>query len=159
MLRENILKELNKQIHAELYSAYFYLSMSAFFEKKTLKGFASWLKVQAQKELQHAMKFYYHIVEMGADVAVSPERWASPLEAFDDVHQHEHRVSGLINELASFVNKEKDDKTKDVLQWFLKEQAEEEIRTNEIAQKIKFVKEGKSNLSILDNELAASAVM
>ena len=157
MLKENVLNELNKQINAELYSAY--LSMSAFFEKRTLKGFSNWLKVQAKRELSHAMKFYYYIVKSGAKVSVSPKKWSSPLEAFDDIFSHKKKASNLINELTDLVAKRKDKETYNELKWFLKEQEKDEIQTNEIAQKLKFVKEGKSSLSMIDGEFAEIIVM
>ncbi|MCK5422026.1 MAG: ferritin, partial [Deltaproteobacteria bacterium] len=87
MIKEKIQDALNEQINAELYSSYLYLSMSAYFESINLKGFASWMRVQTQEELVHAMKFYDYLIERGGKVVLSsiespPTEWPSPLAIF-----------------------------------------------------------------------------
>jgi len=77
MIKENIEKALNNQINAEIYSAYLYLSMAAYFHSVNLPGFANWMRVQTQEELMHAMKFYDHINERGGRVYLSAIRRSS----------------------------------------------------------------------------------
>jgi len=89
MIKEKIQDALNKQINAELYSSYLYLSMSAFFESINLKGCANWMRVQTQEELVHAMKFYDYLIERGGKVLLSsiespPTEWPSPLAIFEN---------------------------------------------------------------------------
>ncbi|MDO8733645.1 MAG: ferritin [Elusimicrobiota bacterium] len=159
MIHEKMLKGLNKQINAELYSAYLYLAMSAHFETVNFRGFAHWLKIQAQEELGHAMRFYGYIVEIGEKVVLEkvetpPVKWASPLASFTDAYKHEIEVTGMINELVNMSASLKDHATNNMLQWFVSEQVEEESQTNEIVQKLKFIGDAKGGLLILDHHLA-----
>ena len=159
MIQEKMLKGLNKQINAELYSAYLYLAMSAHFETVNFRGFAHWLKVQAQEELGHAMRFYGYIVEIGEKVVLEkvetpPVKWASPLAVFTDAYKHEVKITGMINELVDMSASVKDHATNNMLQWFVSEQVEEESQANEIVQKLKFTGDAKGGLLILDHQLA-----
>jgi len=144
MIKEKIQDALNKQINAELYSSYLYLSMSAYFESINLKGCANWMRVQTQEELVHAMKFYDYLIERGGKVILSsiespPTEWPSPLAIFEQAYQHEQKVTGLINGLVDLAIAEKDHATNNFLQWFVSEQVEEEASADEVAQKIKLM--------------------
>ncbi len=99
MIKDTILEALNKQINAELYSAYLYLSMAAYFESINLKGFANWMRVQAKEEVTHAMRIYDYVVERGGRVKLMPIEqppidWESPLHAFESAYNHEVKVYG-----------------------------------------------------------------
>jgi ferritin len=158
MLKENVQEALNEQFNKELYSSYLYLSMSAYFQSVELKGFANWMRVQAQEELMHAMKFYDYVNERGGrvilkEIAAPQTEWDSPKAAFEHVYQHEQMVTGLINNLVELVIKEKDHATSNFLHWFVTEQVEEESSANEILQKIKMVGKEGSGLLLLDQEL------
>jgi Ferritin-like protein len=103
-MKKEIEQELNKQLNRELYSAYLYLSMAAYFESINLKGFAHWLKIQAKEELGHAMKFFEFINERNGKVVLeSVDKpkidWSSPQEAFKDVYEHEQKITGYIHKL------------------------------------------------------------
>ena len=131
MIKDVILEALNKQINAELYSAYLYISMSAYFESINLKGFANWMKVQAKEEVSHAMRIYNYVVERGGRVKLMaieqpPIEWESPLHAFESAYNHEVKVTAMINELVDLALKEKDHATYNMLQWVINEQVEEE---------------------------------
>jgi ferritin len=159
MIEEKISDALNYQLNAELYSAYLYLSMEAYFESEDLNGFANWMRVQAQEELTHAMKFYDHIVQRGGRVILSsidtpPSEWKSPSDAFEAVYEHEKRVTGLINELVNLAIAEGDHASNNFLQWFVAEQVEEEESASGVLQKIKLTGETPGGLFILDSELS-----
>ena len=159
MIKERIQDALNEQINAELYSSYLYLSMSAYFESINLKGFASWMRVQTQEELLHAMKFYDYLIERGGKVVLSsiespPTEWPSPLAIFEQAYQHEQKVTGLINELVDLAIAEKDHATNIILQWFVSEQVEEEASADEVVQKIKLMGDARGGIFMLDRELA-----
>ncbi len=159
MIKEKIQDALNEQINAELYSSYLYLSMSAYFESINLKGFASWMRVQTQEELVHAMKFYDYLIERGGKVVLSsiespPTEWPSPLAVFEQAYQHEQKVTGLINELVDLAIAEKDHATNIILQWFVSEQVEEEASADEVVQKIKLMGDARGGIFMLDRELA-----
>ena len=158
MITEKMQEALNGQMNAELYSSYLYLSMSAYFQDINLGGFATWMRVQAQEELVHAMKFYDFINERGGRVVLKavegpPTEWDSPFAAFEAVLQHEQKVTGLINELVELALAEHDHATNIFLQWFVTEQVEEEDSANEVVQKIKLMGDAQGGLFMLDQEL------
>ena len=157
-LNEKIQDALNKQINAELYSAYLYLSIAAYFESKNLKGFAQWMKVQSNEEYSHAMKIYSYLHERGGMVTLTtipgPETiWSSPLKAFEDAYSHEVEVTAMIDKLVSLARMENDYATESMLTWFVDEQVEEEAYTSEIVQKMRLLKDAPTNLLFLDHEL------
>ena len=101
MINKEMEKALNGQVNAELYSAYLYLSMAAYFESEDLSGFANWMRVQFQEEQFHAMKLYDYIIERGGKVLLQaidkpPSEWDSPLAVFEATLEHEQKVTGLI---------------------------------------------------------------
>ncbi|OYT59975.1 ferritin [Thermoplasmatales archaeon ex4484_30] len=158
MLSQRMLEELNKQVNAELYSAYLYLSMAAYFESINLKGFANWMRVQAQEELTHAMRFFDYINERGGVVKLAaieqpPTEWKSPLDVFEATYKHEVKVTGMINSLVNLAMKEKDHATYNMLQWFVAEQVEEEASADEIRQQLKLIGKDGRGILMLDREL------
>jgi ferritin len=158
MLSEKMEQALNGQINAEMYSAYLYLSMSAYFQSISLSGFANWMKIQAQEEMVHAMKFYDFVNERGGRVTLHPvdappAQWDGPLDVFEAVYSHEQKVTGLINDLVELALSERDHATNIFLQWFVSEQVEEEDSADDIVQKIKLIGEAQGGLFMLDREL------
>ena len=158
MISRKMTDAFNKQINAETYSSYLYLSMAGWFESTNLKGFAQWMRVQAQEEMGHAMKFFDHMVERGCKVALGeiaapPAKWDSPLAAFEDAYKHECKVSGMINDLADLAAVAKDHASSVFLQWFISEQVEEEAAAAEIVQKLKMLGEHKGGMFMLDRAL------
>jgi ferritin len=158
MINKKMEKAINKQVNAELYSAYLYLSMSAYFESINLAGFANWMNIQAQEELAHAMKFYDYLIERGGRVTLLPidapqTTWASPLAAFKDVYEHEQKVTGLIHNLMDLALAEKDHASVSILRWFVDEQVEEESSADAIVEKLKLVGEKGRGIFMLDQQL------
>jgi len=158
MLSEKLQNALNDQINAELYSSYLYLSMSAYFQSINLGGFANWMRIQAQEELVHVMKFYDFINERGSRVALEtvegpPTEWKSPLAAFEHAYGHEQMVTGRINDLVNMAIDERDHATNGFLQWFVTEQVEEEATASGVVEKLKLVGDGGGGLFMLDREL------
>ena len=154
-----MLDELNRQVNAELYSSYLYLSMAAYFESINLKGFANWMKIQAQEEVTHAMKFFDYINERGGRVTLDtikkpPAEWKSPLDVFENTYKHEVNVTKMINSLVDLAIKEKDHATYNMLQWFVAEQVEEEASADAIRQQLKFIGKDGRGLLMLDRELS-----
>lgn len=158
MLKKSMEEALNKQVNAELYSSYLYLSMAAYCETQLMKGFAKWLRLQADEEREHAMKFFDYIIEAGGTVKLAkieaPKTgWKSIGEVFDEVYEHEMKVTGLIGGLMDLAIKEKDYATRNFLGWFVKEQVEEEANASEIQGKIKMLGDVVGHLFWLDHEL------
>jgi ferritin len=159
VLTERIQDALNGQLNAELYSAYLYLSMAAYYESIDLPGFANWMRVQAQEELVHVMKFYDFINERDGRVILRPvegppTEWASPRAPFEDAYRHEQKVTEMINNLVDLSTEERDHATDNFLQWFVAEQVEEEASVNEVVQKVKLGGDSGYGLLMIDRELA-----
>ena len=159
MMKQKMNDALNKQINEESFSSYLYLSMSAWFETHNLKGFANWMKVQAQEEAVHAKIFFDHIVERGgtvklAAIAEPKAEWATPLEAFKDTLEHERHITACIHALMDLAIKEKDHAAAIALQWFVKEQVEEEATASEILAMLEKIGDSSVGLIQLDKQLA-----
>lgn len=144
MIKKTMTKAFNKQINEEVYSSYLYLSMAAYFDSVSLGGFSHWLKLQAQEEMFHAMKFYHHIVERGGEVELDaiakPDlTWASPLAAYEAALNHEYHISKCINDLMELAQKEKDFAAQNLLNWFVEEQVEEEASFTDVVDQLKMI--------------------
>ena len=160
MFNKKMEKSFNEQINEELYSAYLYLSMVAYFESTNLPGFANWMRVQTQEEIVHAMKFYDYINQRNGRVVLTaladPQiEWKSPMDAFEAAYKHEVHITAKINELVNLAIEEKDHAANMFLQWFVNEQVEEEKNPLDIIQKLKMIKDSSESLYMLDKELAA----
>lgn len=158
MLNPKIQDAFNKQINAEVFSSYLYLSMSTYFDSQNLKGMANWMLIQAQEELQHAMKFLDFINERGGRVLLTQvegpkTEWNSPLDVFEDAYGHECKVTGMINDLVDLSLSEKDHAANVFLQWFVTEQVEEEASTSKVAHQLELVGGKGDGLLMLDREL------
>lgn len=159
MLKKSVLDKLNEQFNLELASAYLYYAMAAHFDSTNLKGFANWMRIQAQEELTHVHRIYTYIIHRGArphfDAAKSPRQdWKSPLDAMQDAYKHECFISEKIGECVTLALKEGDHSTNTMLQWFVNEQVEEEASADDVVQKLKLIGDNTSALFLLDNELA-----
>jgi ferritin len=159
MISRKTEEALNGQVNAEMYSAYLYLSMEAYFESVNFNGFANWMRVQTQEEMMHAMKIYDFICERGGRIILKaiegpPTKWDSPLAVFEAVYKHEQKVTGLINGLVDLAIEEKDHATNSFLQWFVNEQVEEEENAGDIVSKLRLVADSRQALYMLDKEMA-----
>jgi ferritin len=160
MIKKTVQDALCEQIRYEMDSGYLYLAMSADFHAKGLDGMAHWMRVQAKEELEHAMRFYDHIVERGGRVALAAlaepkKEWKSPLEAFQAAHEHERMITGRIDALVDLAHKEKDNAALLMLQWFVGEQVEEESNVEKIVGLLTRVGESGQGLVMVDHELGA----
>jgi ferritin len=158
LMKENVQEALNRQMNREFYSSYLYLAMSAYFESLTLRGFASWMAIQAKEEWSHGMKFFHYLGERGAAVKLEtieapPMEWESPLNAFEEAYQHEQKVTGWIYELVNLSIKEQDHATSNLLQWFVKEQVEEEANASTIVTQLKMIRSEGPALFMYDHKL------
>lgn len=151
---------LNEQINAELYSAYLYLQMAAWFTAANLLGFGHWMRKQAEEEVRHAMRFYEYLLDRGGKVELkavaAPEGvsgWKKPLDLFEQTYQHELGVTKRIHNLLREAQKEEDFATVEMLQWFVKEQVEEEASALTIVEQLKMAGDSKGALLALDHHL------
>lgn len=159
MLKEKMLKALNEQINAEQYSAFLYLSMSAWFEDKGLPGFGNWMYVQYQEELTHSNKFFTYVNDRSGKVELKtieqvPTEFESVIDVVEKTLEHEQKVTGLINKLVDIAVEERDHATQSFLQWFVDEQVEEEANVEELLDSLRLTKGEGNGLFMLDRELS-----
>ena len=151
---------LNQQINKELYSAYLYLDFSNYFSRAGLDGFANWYMIQAKEERDHAMLFYQYL--QNENQIVTLDAVAKPDKVFDrhiDVLlaglEHEKYVTSLINDIYAAAHEQKDFRTMQFLDWFVKEQGEEETNANDLITKMELFGTDPRGLYLLNQELAA----
>jgi ferritin len=157
-LDKSLQDAMNEQLKNELYSAYVYLSMSAYYDSINLPGFAHWMRVQAQEEVNHAMKFYEFITDRGGRVVLKaidqpPVEFQSPLDAFQRALEHEQRVTAMIHDLYALAVQQGDYASQVFLHWFVEEQVEEEKSASQIVETLKMVGEHGPALVMLDKAL------
>ena len=150
---------INEQIREELASSYIYLSMAAYCESINLPGFAAWMRVQSNEELEHAMKFYEYIHDRGGRVLLQaieqpPAEFEGPLGVFQKTLEHEQYITGCIHKLYGMAVAENDYASLGILQWFVDEQVEEEKSAGEILEVLKMIGDKGQGLIMLDRQLA-----
>jgi len=158
MLHDKMEKALNEQVNAEMFSAYLYLAMGAYLESIGLRGGAIWMNAQAQEEMVHAMKIYNFVMDRSGRAKLlaidAPQfEWKSMLDAFEAAYKHEVYITGRINDLMNLAHELKDHATAEMLNWFVKEQIEEEAQTSEIVQKLKLVENTPGGVFLIDKDL------
>lgn len=160
MISEKMQDAFNDQINKELYSEYLYLAMKAYFSELNLQGFVNWFNVQVQEEHAHAMGMYDYLIERGGKVVLSaidaPEiKGKTPVEIFEQVLEHEEFVTSRINALMDVAEEVKDRAALSFLDWYLKEQVEEESSVGGVLATLKLIGDDKKALLMLDKDLAA----
>lgn len=159
MIGKSMQEAMNEQINKEFFSSYLYLSMAAYFEDRNLTGFAHWMRLQAEEEREHAMKFYDFILDAGGHVVLKaidgPETdWKSNLDVAEQVAAHEAKVTKSITDLYELALKEKDYAAQVMLQWFISEQVEEEKNAQELVAKLRMIEERGTAVLMLDHRLS-----
>jgi len=163
MMNPRVEKLVNEQVNKELYSAYLYQAMAAYFAAKNLSGMAHWMNAQVQEEVIHAFKFYNHLLERGGRVVLAaiekpPVEWESPLAAFEAALEHERFISDSIYKIYDAVVETKDHATRPLLDWFVNEQIEEEDTAGDNVEKLKLVQGHGQGLLMLDKEMGARVI-
>ena len=151
---------LNSQINKELYSAYLYLDFSNYFKAKGLDGFANWYMVQAQEERDHAMLFYTYLQNEGQavtlDAIAKPDKvFSQDIDVLKAGLEHEQYVTSLINDIYGAAYDVRDFRTMQFLDWFVKEQGEEETNANDLITKMELFGYDAKGLYMLNQELSA----
>ena len=159
MLDKKLEAAFNDQINKELYSEYLYLGMKAIFADMNLPGFVNWFDVQVQEERAHAMGMFDYVHERNARVTLAaidkPEiKGSTPLEIFEQVLEHEEYVTSRINALMDVAEEVKDRAALSFLDWYLKEQVEEESSVGGVLANLRLIGDDKKALFMLDKELA-----
>ena len=160
MLNPKVHELLNQQINKEFFSAYLYLEFSNYFKEKGLDGFANWYMIQASEERDHAMLFYQYLQNNNAKVTLgaidNPTReFSSHMDVLRAGLAHEEYVTSLINDIYAEAYAVKDFRTMQFLDWFVKEQGEEETNANDLITKMELFGSDPKSLYMLNQELAA----
>ncbi len=149
---------LNDQINKELYSAYLYLDMANFYSDKGLDGFANWYEIQAKEEQDHAMLIYQYLHNNNEKVTL--EAVAKPDKTYSELIDplraglaHEQYVTSLINNIYAAAQEVKDFRTTQFLDWFIKEQGEEEKNSSDQITKMELFGDDARSLYMLNEEL------
>ena len=159
MISEKMQTAFLDQINKELYSEYLYLSMKAYFANLNLQGFVNWMDVQVQEEHAHAMGMFDYVIERGGKVTLEAidkpdNQWESPLDVFKAILKHEEYVTSRINALMDVAEEVKDRAAMQFLNWYVKEQVEEEANVGGVLAQLELIGDDKSALFALDKELA-----
>jgi ferritin len=160
MIGKGMQQALNQQLHDEVYSFYLYLAMSAHLEGLNFRGMAKWMRMQAQEEMSHAMKFFDFLHERDGSVTLlaidQPQaKWPSIVAAFKAAAAHERSITKKIHALMDTAIAEKDHATANFLQWFVKEQVEEEATLAPIVGRLEAIGDQTGALYFLDHELGS----
>ena len=160
MMNERVHELLNDQINKEFYSAYLYLDFSNYFKAKGLDGFANWYMIQAQEERDHAMLFYQFLQNEGKKVTLKAidqpnKELKSDMAVLEAGLEHEKYVTSLIHDIYAEAYAAKDFRTMQFLDWFVKEQGEEETNANDMITKMELFGSDARGLYLLNQELAA----
>jgi ferritin len=160
MISQSLTDALNEQLKQELYSSYLYLAMSAYCDSQNLPGFAHWLRLQANEEQAHAMKFYDFILDRDGRVQLQPLQqpprdFGTPISLFEQVLGHEQEITSLIEQLYRKAASDQDHATQIFLEWFISEQVEEEKTASQLLETLKMAGDSKLGLLMLDRELGA----
>jgi len=159
-MNQKVHELLNQQINKEFYSAYLYLDFSNYFDAKGLDGFANWYMIQAQEERDHAMLFYQYLQNEGQivtlDAIAKPDKvFTCDMDVLKAGLEHEEYVTSLINDIYAAAYDVKDFRTMQFLDWFVKEQGEEETNANDMITKMELFGSDPKSLYMLNQELAA----
>lgn len=159
-MNEKVVKLLNQQINKELYSAYLYLDMANYYIEKDLDGFGNWYTIQAQEERDHAMLFLKYMQNNSLPVTLEaidkPDKtFDTPLSPLEAGLEHEKYVTSLINDIYDAAYSVKDFRTMQFLDWFVKEQGEEEQNADSLIKKYQLFGNDPKGLYLLNQELAA----
>lgn len=150
----------NDQINKEYYSAYLYLAMKTAFAQMNLAGFVNWFDIQVQEEKAHAVGMYNYVLERGGNVELAaidkPQlNGTTPVEIFQQVLEHEKFVTSRINAVYDVAEEVKDRAAMLFLNWYIKEQVEEEASASDVLSKVEMIGNNTLALLDLDKELAA----
>ena len=151
---------LNQQINKEFYSAYLYLDFSNYFEDVGLDGFANWYMIQAQEERDHAMLFYQYLQNENQKVTLEAiakpdKKFTCHMDVLKAGLEHEEYVTSLINDIYAAAYEVKDFRTMQFLDWFVKEQGEDETNANDLITKMELFGTDPKSLYMLNQELKA----
>ncbi|MFA9464103.1 MAG: ferritin [Velocimicrobium sp.] len=159
MLNQEIVTKITNQLNYELYSAYLYLDISNYYADNNLNGFSNWFMIQTQEERDHAMLFMKYLLNNSEKVVLQDVKASKTLfhdfrEPLVSAFEHELKVTAFIHDIYGLSHDQKDFRTMQFLDWFVKEQGEEEKNTEDIIKKYDLFGSDAKGLYLLDSELS-----
>lgn len=160
-MKPELSEAFNRQITLEMESSLAYLQMAAWFEAKSLTGMATWMRMQAEEERAHGLKFFEYVLERGNEVNLDtipgPDTsgFEAPIDVFRTALAQEQKVSAAIAALYDAASDARDAASFPLLQWFLEEQVEEESTVSEIVDQLAMIGDNGAAMLLLDRELGA----
>lgn len=159
MLNKEIVKLLNEQINKELYSSYLYLDIANYYADQSLNGFENWFYIQAKEELDHALLFRKYLLNNGesvisTEISAKFDTYKDFREPLAKVLEHEEYITSSINNIYEKAYKLSDFRTTQFLDWFVKEQGEEEKNSGDNIKRYDLFGSDAKGLFMLDNELS-----
>lgn len=155
---KKFVEAINTQLNFEIESAHVYLAMQNYFAANSLSGFKHWFQIQFREELEHAQKFMDYLNDRGEKVEI--RGFENPRNEFDSILEilevslnHEKEVTKRINNLMKMAIEINDYASISFLQWYVKEQVEEEANFSELIDKVKMI--GDKGIYMLDRELGS----
>lgn len=142
LIPKEMIELLNKQMNEEYLSANIYFNMGSWCINQGLKGCGRFLiRHAALEEFKHMEKFFNYINNVGGQAVIKslkePESsFQSIREVFDKTFEHEQFITASINKMVEYAFQIKDHATYEFLQWYVKEQLEEEELFSGIIEKI-----------------------
>jgi ferritin len=160
MLNKEVSQLLNEQITKEFYSAYLYMDMANYYADQSLNGFENWFFIQMQEERDHALLFREYLLNNGetvklAEIAAPDKTYTSFRDPLVLAFEHEQFVTASINNIYEAAYRNKDFRTMQFLDWFIKEQGEEEKNADDNVKKYDLFAGDPKGLYMLDNEMKA----
>ncbi len=160
MISDKMTAALNRQINAELYSSYLYLSMSAYAAESGYPGAANWFFIQVKEEMAHAQRTYDYVCSQDAHIELEvidkpPTQFESLKHVFEETLKHERKVTAMVNDMVGLAQAEKDHGTYNFLLWFVDEQIEEEENVRDLIAQLKLAGDVGPGAMMLDKELRA----
>ena len=158
MVSEKISEAINEQINKEFYSGYLYLSMSAYLKEIGLFGTSSWLRIQAKEEVEHGLKLFDYLIDSNKFITLkqikTPDfEFHGVISIFEKILEHEKNITSSINAISKTAEIESDSATLTFVDWFIKEQSEEELIIKNIIKRLKLFGEDKTSLYLFDKDM------
>lgn len=158
MISEAMTKALNNQISLEGYASFLYLSMASWCDREGMEGCAQFMHRQSEEEREHMLKIFEYLSEVDGhaltpSIPQAPHEFESIQTLFQQVYEHEQKVTASINKLVALANQENDHSTSVFLQWYVNEQREEEALMRSILDKIRLIGTGPQSLYFIDLEI------
>ena len=160
MLEKKVADLIVDQVNKELYSAYLYMDFANYYADEGLDGFRNWYEVQAKEERDHALMIRTYLIDNGVrvtfDAIAKPDKtFKTHMDPLVAGLEHERYVTSLITAIYNAASDAKDYKTMQFLDWFVKEQGEEEKNADDLIKKMKLFGGDAKGLYMLNQELAA----